>query len=251
MMVTVATSLDVPIKLIFPGPVRSSVLGLGDIVVPGIVIALALRFDLYLFYLRKQGQVTASSTGQPGGDSSVTVKVPYVEATGRWGERFWMGRHLDLEGGSFPKVYFNAAITGYIVGLIMTLVVMSIFKHAQPALLYLVPSVLGALWGTAFLRGEIDLMWNYTEAEETGDAAKTDLPETRNPSTSAHHESNNVLFLSLDAPLARTSHRKSVDKVSLSRRRLSSMVISDVPMSPEDHRRGRDEAPPEKRRKVE
>src|SRR2546430_16029951 len=143
MMVTVATSLDVPIKLVFPGPVRSSILGLGDIVIPGIVIALALRFDLHLFYLRKQGEVPVSSTELPDGNSSVTVKVPYIEATGGWGERFWMGRHLDLEGGSFRKVYFYATITGYIVGIITSFVVMSIFRHAQPALLYLVPGVLG------------------------------------------------------------------------------------------------------------
>ena len=45
-MVTVATSLDVPIKLVFPGPVRSSILGLGDIVIPGIVIALAKGEDV-------------------------------------------------------------------------------------------------------------------------------------------------------------------------------------------------------------
>jgi len=50
-MVTVAKSFDAPIKLLFPkslfaDPLQFSMLGLGDIVIPGIFIALLLRFDL-------------------------------------------------------------------------------------------------------------------------------------------------------------------------------------------------------------
>jgi minor histocompatibility antigen H13 len=47
--------------------------------------------------------------------------------------------------------------------MIVTITIMRIYKHGQPALLYLVPGVLGALWGTAFVRGEWKLMWEYTE----------------------------------------------------------------------------------------
>jgi minor histocompatibility antigen H13 len=47
--------------------------------------------------------------------------------------------------------------------MIVTITVMRIYNHGQPALLYLVPGVLGALWGTAFVRGEWKLMWEYTE----------------------------------------------------------------------------------------
>lgn len=47
-MVTVAKSFDAPIKLLFPQmwEGRPSMLGLGDIVIPGIFIALCLRFDI-------------------------------------------------------------------------------------------------------------------------------------------------------------------------------------------------------------
>jgi minor histocompatibility antigen H13 len=38
-----------------------------------------------------------------------------------------------------------------------------IFKRGQPALLYLVPGVLGSLWFTGLVRGEIKQMWKYTE----------------------------------------------------------------------------------------
>lgn len=46
MMVTVATNLDVPIKLKIPNGDRMSILGLGDIVIPGVLISWALKFDL-------------------------------------------------------------------------------------------------------------------------------------------------------------------------------------------------------------
>ena len=168
-MVTVATQLDVPIKLVFPGPKRGGMLGLGDIVLPGLMMALALRFDIYLHYLREQSPANKS-------------KPTYTTATGHWGERFWT-RSLpntllpsSVAGTVFPKVYFYASMIGYIFGMLTTLAVLSIFNHAQPALLYLVPGVLGSLWGTAVVRGDLKLMWNYTEAGEASEfqEGKTD-----------------------------------------------------------------------------
>lgn len=56
-MVTVAKKFDAPIKLLFPrqlGLERPSMLGLGDIVIPGIFIALMLRYD---YTLAKNGVV--------------------------------------------------------------------------------------------------------------------------------------------------------------------------------------------------
>ena len=50
-MLTVAKSIDAPIKLLFPtdwsaSPPKFTLLGLGDIVIPGIFIAMCLRFDI-------------------------------------------------------------------------------------------------------------------------------------------------------------------------------------------------------------
>lgn len=197
MMVTVATTLDVPIKLVFPGPKRDSMLGLGDVVLPGIMIALALRFDLYLHYLSLQRTIQpfspALSPRTPlAGDLSAptstrTERARYSEASGRWGERFWTrhGPHSPTlssttpplalhtsptdthrtvaDGARFAKVYFRAGMAGYLLGMLVTIAIMHVFQHAQPALLYLVPSTLGALWGTAWLRGEAGEMWQYTE----------------------------------------------------------------------------------------
>jgi minor histocompatibility antigen H13 len=71
-----------------------------------------------------------------------------------------------FQGCIFPKTYFYASLTGYIVGMLFTLGVMQVYGQAQPALLYLVPGTLGALWGTALFKGDIKAMWEYTEAEE-------------------------------------------------------------------------------------
>lgn len=210
LMVTVAKSLDIPAKLLFPRPAGPrdepgkqalAMLGLGDIVLPGIIIGLALRFDLFLFYLRKQShrdkiellERPSSPETQPKianaedqssakrGIQTELVKAEYITATGGWGDRFWTTRKTKGEkythiGGTFPKKYFHASMVGYILAMITTLAVMEIFGHAQPALLYLVPGVLGFLWGTAFFNGDISLMWNYTEETEHEDAKAT--PQT-------------------------------------------------------------------------
>lgn len=208
MMVTVAKSLDVPIKLVFPRPPAAddptstpshAMLGLGDIVLPGIMIGLALRFDLYLFYLRRQKRIPAAVAGE----QDMVAKPVYHSLAGRWSDHFWThsltGRPLwvatKTESESeapftFPKTYFTAGLVGYILGLLTTLGVMMVWNHAQPALLYLVPGVLGSIWLTALARGEIDLMWNYTEEiedeenektkEETDQVADFKQPETSN-----------------------------------------------------------------------
>ncbi|KAF2277625.1 uncharacterized protein EI97DRAFT_449695 [Westerdykella ornata] len=187
MMVSVATSLDVPIKLMFPRPSPAdaiskkpshAMLGLGDIVLPGIMMGLALRFDLYLFYLRQQRRIPATEEG----GKEIVEKPTYFSLAGRWSDHFWThslsGRPLFTTSSSkpeapftFPKTYFTASVVGYIAGMMATLYVMHVWQHAQPALLYLVPGVLGSLWLTALIRGEVSLMWNYSEVvEEEGEA---------------------------------------------------------------------------------
>lgn len=195
MMVTVATKLEVPIKLLFPRPDgcvlpigalegsqimqeyldcltkkrTMAMLGLGDIVIPGMMLAFALRFDLYRFYLREQ-----TSKGEGAGAKDLTKKK-YTRATGSWGERFWTNPKLrgeQLQAKTFPKPYFHAGVFGYLFGMIVTMLVMQIAQHAQPALLYLVPGVLISLWGTALFKGDLKLFWRYREDEEEEESEK-------------------------------------------------------------------------------
>lgn len=208
MMVTVAKSLDIPIKLLFPRPAEPdakgqalSMLGLGDVVLPGIIIGLALRFDLYLFYLRKQKKVVKDVPESEKQDTSITTvalsnsattitKTPYVPVTEAWGDAFWTSTILPsilsrpsaaalsyIPRNKFPTPYFTAGLCGYIAGIVATLTAMQISSHPQPALIYLVPGVLTALWGTALLRGELKAMWNYSDAAEEDETEKVKREE--------------------------------------------------------------------------
>ncbi|GAW16417.1 hypothetical protein ANO14919_058430 [Xylariales sp. No.14919] len=189
-MVTVATKIDAPIKLVFEGPTRTSMLGLGDIVVPGIFIGLCLRFDHYMYYYRQRNlkavelETEDASSGQLVTEKTtqqIVVKPEYVNPQGQWGDRFW-GTKLTkilspdatpaLKASAFPKPYFHAALVGYLFAMVATLVMLLIFQHAQPALLYLVPGVVTSVWVTAAVRGEIRELWDYTE---DGSLDKTDV----------------------------------------------------------------------------
>ncbi|KIY53112.1 peptidase A22B, signal peptide peptidase [Fistulina hepatica ATCC 64428] len=114
-MVKVATSLEVPIKLLWPKSIVLSstngftMLGLGDVVIPGVFVALALRYDYARF----------------------------------------------PESPRPPTPYFNAALFAYAAGLATTMTVMHVFKAAQPALLYLSPACILSFFFTAVTRGEL------------------------------------------------------------------------------------------------
>ena len=122
-----------------------SMLGLGDIVVPGLFIALALRYDLYRFHLH---------------NPTLNYK-----------------RHMYR----FPKPYFYSTFAAYIAGLVLTMSVMHVFKAAQPALLYLSPSCAAAALIAALVRRELHALWGYKEIskEERMEKAKENKEEVK------------------------------------------------------------------------
>lgn len=130
-MVTVAKSFDAPAKLIFPislDPWKQSILGLGDIVVPGIVMSMCLRYDATKVF--KQADY----------DSTDIYKA-------------------------FPKTYFMNVVVWYNLGLLTTGLVMFYFNHAQPALLYLCPAVSLSIITTSLFTGEFAQVMAYDESE--------------------------------------------------------------------------------------
>ncbi|PRW61442.1 signal peptide peptidase-like [Chlorella sorokiniana] len=133
-MVSVAKNFEAPIKLLFPRPwdapvggkAQFSMLGLGDIVIPGIFVAIMLRYDV-----------------------------------------------------AHRARYFYSAFAGYAAGLVATIVVMNVFKAAQPALLYIVPGVLGATFAHAVVHGEASTLfhWHEKEHHEQQEGAKAQKQE--------------------------------------------------------------------------
>lgn len=66
----------------------------------------------------------------------------------------------------FARPYFVACLTAYVLGLSTTMGVMHFFQAAQPALLYLSPACVGAIFGTALLKGEVSKVWEWTDESE-------------------------------------------------------------------------------------
>ena len=147
-MVSVAKKIEGPVKLMFPklkaaieqmkkekgedneyagkpyDPREYNMIGLGDIVIPGIYVALMLRFDIYLYRKAKK----------------------------------------DISKFGFKNMkYFLVTFIFYNIGIITTLCSMYFFNHAQPALLYLVPCTLISSTFTALINKEIKKLWNFNE----------------------------------------------------------------------------------------
>jgi len=116
-MVTVAKNLDIPIKLLFPytnaaGESKFSMLGLGDIVIPGIFVSICLKYDV---------------------DKAIKKRVKTLK--------------------DFRLEYFNLCFIGYVLGIVATFSALLIFNHAQPALLFLVPSCTLPVLVKGYLKG--------------------------------------------------------------------------------------------------
>lgn len=153
-MVSVAKSFDVPVKLLFPRDVIASpnsgfsMLGLGDIVIPGVLIALCLKFDHHLVKEKK------------------------------------------LAAGETP--YFTTALFFYIAGLVITMGVMHVFKAAQPALLYLSPAGIFSVLLTALVRGELAKVFAFTtESEKDAELDSKDGSEEESGSEEEQIEKTN------------------------------------------------------------
>ncbi|KAJ8042735.1 Signal peptide peptidase-like 3 [Holothuria leucospilota] len=125
-----APKLSLPGKLIFPSMHSAghfSMLGLGDIVMPGLLLCFVLRYDNW----KRQ---TAEPALPP-------AMIPH--------------------GSLAQKVtYFHCSLIGYFVGLLTATVSSEVYKNAQPALLYLVPFTLLPLVIMAYLKGDLKRMWH-------------------------------------------------------------------------------------------
>ena len=144
-MLTVAKSIDAPIKILFPtdwsGETgKFSLLGLGDIVIPGIFMAMCLRFDV-LKSLNARAVNNLADMGQADEVLSMLKKASY----------------------NAPRPYFWGCVIGYILAIIMTVVIMLFFEHGQPALLYLVPACLGSVCINALRLGDFNKLWEFSE----------------------------------------------------------------------------------------
>eukprot|EP00198_Chlamydomonas_reinhardtii_P000945 XP_001690280.1 signal peptide peptidase-like protein [Chlamydomonas reinhardtii] len=75
----------------------------------------------------------------------------------------------------YQRTYFTPVMVSYVFGLALAFVANDITKLGQPALLYIVPSTLGAVLLTALTRGEVGRLWSYTDVPSFGLPSREDL----------------------------------------------------------------------------
>lgn len=138
----------------------ASLLGLGDVVLPGLLVSFAARLDAAKRLIAFHPNQTINND---------------VDNTGvyhAWRMAF---------GG-----YFVPIMIAYGVGLMMANVAVYLMQMGQPALLYLVPCCLGTMVALALKRNEIGELWRGPKVLQ--DANKI----TRGQTTSQNEQSNNA-----------------------------------------------------------
>ena len=79
---------------------------------------------------------------------------------------------FDTQLNRGKSTYFYTGLVSFFVGLVVTMIVMNVFKHAQPALLYLVPSCLLIPMLVAAINGDLKALIDYEDEEAVELAAK-------------------------------------------------------------------------------
>ncbi|KAI3974915.1 hypothetical protein MKX01_005026 [Papaver californicum] len=131
----ITKKLELPVKIVFPRNLMSGagsgsdsadfmMLGLGDMAIPGMLLALVLCFD----HRRTRDSVTPMDLSSPKGQK-----------------------------------YIWYAVSGYAIGLVTALVAGILSQSPQPALLYLVPSTLGPVIVISWFRKELVELWEGNE----------------------------------------------------------------------------------------
>lgn len=148
-MMTVATKVEAPVKFLYTAPpilegaepreYPFSVLGLGDVVIPGLFVRFMTKLDTAL-----QPQTIGYFNGATA-----------AYALGK--SRFLLMHHVYLLIHLNPQIVYS--------GLSACFVVNEITHSGQPALLYLDPACIGSALAVGALNGQLDDVWNFEEPE--------------------------------------------------------------------------------------
>ncbi|KAI3431818.1 hypothetical protein D9Q98_010571 [Chlorella vulgaris] len=210
-MLQVATSDVVtgPIRLLFPripGSIGEastfpfSLLGLGDIAIPGLLACLALRYDASRCVdLRSRGAAVASAlqdalgsidkgaTRAEMGDVAVSAaESAYNRIADIEDEQKMRTQGLSTSGSTatvytasdavlYQRTYFTPVLCAYVAGLVVAFGANAVTGMGQPALLYLCPLTLGSVAVLAATRGDLQRIWAFTDT--TTEAAKKEGAE--------------------------------------------------------------------------
>ena len=165
-MVVAATSIQIPIKIEFPilfsnNPIKNCMLlGLGDILLPGMVIKYCRRFDILKKKMDKK-------------------KVGFRKKKSKIG--FYL---------------FNLIL--YFVSVTLAMLMMFVFNHGQPVLFYISPIFIIGLMGKAYYDGCFGIFWNGVKIKKKPKKEKTkneeEESEEENEEEEDEEDNNNNNF---------------------------------------------------------
>ncbi|EFN51135.1 hypothetical protein CHLNCDRAFT_141337 [Chlorella variabilis] len=207
-MLQVATSEVVtgPIRLLFPripGSIGEaadfpfSLLGLGDIAIPGLLACLALRYDASRAVdLRARGFAVANALqdalssvdktatrGEMGEVAVSAAETAYDKIADMEEEQQLRTQGLSASGSTetfyfasdavlHQRTYFTPVLVAYLLGLVAAFGVNAVTHMGQPALLYLCPLTLGAVVLVAATRRDLAKIWSFTDTSASSPGAK-------------------------------------------------------------------------------
>mmetsp|Transcript_31204 Transcript_31204/g.57715 ORF Transcript_31204/g.57715 Transcript_31204/m.57715 type:complete len:845 (-) Transcript_31204:161-2695(-) len=173
-----------------------SMLGLGDIILPGLLISFAARYDSAIALVRKCSQTSSIRSGGNVADSDETDLgggggEATNESSGSSSRRYHY--HLGRVIKALFHGYFGPLMIAYAIGLMIAYIVVWTTKRGQPALLYLVPACLGTILFLGWRRRELSDLWSGPKVMQkanrmVGVASK--IPEGRSATA---REANNSL----------------------------------------------------------
>ena len=185
-MMTVATKVEAPIKFLFPASLESmpsraypfSVLGLGDVVVPGVMAGLARRLDTEGIKKNIELPVLDITKSEPESVSMMSTIILKVKGLLKKEEEnnkiIINSLSIAEQRVSEGKVSYLQYVTyGYIIGILAAFAANEITRSGQPALLYLVPTSIVSMIIAANKNGELSELWgtglSTVSAEKTVD----------------------------------------------------------------------------------
>lgn len=143
--------LQLPLKILAPYENRFLMLGLGDIVLPGAFVSLCLRCDQYLWRLynrTKRDNHRELDMEMHGEDTSSLLTSNRNDSI--------LPFSMSLQSSNL----FTCALVGYVVGLVVAFCMSYYSSQPQPALLYLVPTTIGACLLRSIQIGQFMVIWS-------------------------------------------------------------------------------------------
>mmetsp|Transcript_30332 Transcript_30332/g.63903 ORF Transcript_30332/g.63903 Transcript_30332/m.63903 type:complete len:1069 (-) Transcript_30332:282-3488(-) len=139
----------------------ASMIGLGDIIFPGLLISFASRFDAAKELVKRCSRTTTARNGAMNEDEAARIdtlgEVPPTSSSTPPSKRYHY--HIGRIRKALFHGYFGPLVIAYAIGLILAYVAVWTTGRGQPALLYLVPCCLGTMLVLGWKKKQLSELW--------------------------------------------------------------------------------------------